>query len=318
MFHDATVKDKKKKVSILEKEKENAKANRDELKKQLEELTKVNEEIKTVIIKYAKKIKTLKEDVEDNAKLFEQLSMKITDLQLKNKNLNETNQTLHQMLQELHEASANEIKVLKLEIEAFRADKTVKDEQLNILYIVMEHHLDINGQSIYNNIDIQMVEERRAQREKELVEAATQKKKELIVERKEAGGSSSQPDVEMVDAKVDQVQGFVLVGEATSLPYRFDDIIRLVQVEQRKRKAKEPEVLLLRWKEEEKEEEKIEDEELERILEDVENYDPSWDNYEEDDDDQGSTGLVIVNPSVQQKIDDFLNDELNENEEDQN
>ncbi|MFS7967989.1 hypothetical protein Hanom_Chr09g00792261 [Helianthus anomalus] len=34
------------------------------------------------------------------------------------------------------------------------------------------------------------------------------------------------------------------------------------------------------------------------------------------DDDQGSTGLLIVNPSVQQKIDDFLNDEINEQEED--
>ncbi|MFS8003472.1 hypothetical protein Hanom_Chr13g01214391 [Helianthus anomalus] len=133
MFHDATVKDLKKKVSILEKEKEKAEADRDELKKQLEE-TKVNEEIKSVIIKYAKKIKTLKEDVDDNAKLFEQLSMEITDLHLKKKNLNETNQTRHQMLQELHEASASEIKVLNLEIGALRADKIVKDEQLNMLY----------------------------------------------------------------------------------------------------------------------------------------------------------------------------------------
>ncbi|KAJ0795948.1 hypothetical protein HanPI659440_Chr04g0156401 [Helianthus annuus] len=75
MFHDATIKDLKKKVSILEKEKAKAEADRDELKKQLEELSKVNEEIKSVLIKHAKKIKTLVEDVDDNAKLFEQLSM---------------------------------------------------------------------------------------------------------------------------------------------------------------------------------------------------------------------------------------------------
>ncbi|MFS8006803.1 hypothetical protein Hanom_Chr14g01253421 [Helianthus anomalus] len=101
----------------------------------------------------------------------------------------------------------------------------------------------------------------------------------------------------MVDAAVNEQQSFILIGEATPLSYSFDDIIRLVQ---------------------EKEEEKIEDEELECIREDVDNYDPSWDNYEEDDDDQGSTGILIVNPSVQQKMDDFLNDELNGQEEDQN
>ncbi|MFS8003860.1 hypothetical protein Hanom_Chr13g01218841 [Helianthus anomalus] len=162
MFHDATVKDQKKKVSVLEKEKEKAEVDRNKLKKQLEEISKVNEEIKSVIIKYAKKIKMLGEDVDDNAKLFEQLSLEITDLHLKNKNLNETNQMLHQMLGELHEASASEIKVLKLEIEALRADKTVKNKQLNMLYTVMEHHLGIDVQSIYNSLEIQRVEERKA------------------------------------------------------------------------------------------------------------------------------------------------------------
>ncbi|MFS7977761.1 hypothetical protein Hanom_Chr10g00907781 [Helianthus anomalus] len=232
MFHDAIVKDLKKKVSILVKEKEKVEDDRDELKKQLEELTKVNEEIKSVIIKFPKKIKTLKEDVDDNAKLSEQLSLEITDMHLKNKSFNETNQTLHQMLSERHEASASEIKVLKLEMEALRADKAVKDEQLNMVYTVMEQHLGINVQAIYNNLEIKRIEERGAQREKELDEAATQKKKELIVERQEGGGSSSQPDVEMVDAEVDQAQSFVLVGEATPLSYSFDDIIRLVQIEQ--------------------------------------------------------------------------------------
>ncbi|MFS8019581.1 hypothetical protein Hanom_Chr15g01405441 [Helianthus anomalus] len=167
--------------------------------------------------------------------------------------MNDTNQTLHQMLQELHEASASEIKVLKLEIEALRDNKTVKDEQLNMLYTVMEHHLGINVQSVYNSLEIQRVEERRAQREKELAEEATKRKKELIVETQEAGGSSSHPDVEMVDAKVDQAQGFVL--------------------------EKEEEV----------------DDELEDVLDAVDNYDPSWDDLidkDDDDEDQGSTGLI--------------------------
>ncbi|MFS7969971.1 hypothetical protein Hanom_Chr09g00815491 [Helianthus anomalus] len=58
----------------------------------------------------------------------------------------------------------------------------MKDEQLNMLYTVMEHHLGINVQSIYNSLKIQRVKERRAQREKELAKEATKKKKELIVE----------------------------------------------------------------------------------------------------------------------------------------
>ncbi|MFS8006742.1 hypothetical protein Hanom_Chr14g01252751 [Helianthus anomalus] len=162
MFHDATVKELTKKMSILENEKAKAKAERDELKQQLEKLTKVNEEMKSVVKNHGKRMTTLVEDVDDNAKLFEQLSAELSEVNVKYANMNEINQTLHQMLDELHELSANEIKVLKLEIDELRADKVVKDEQLNMLYIVMEHHLGINVQAIYNNLEIQRVEERRA------------------------------------------------------------------------------------------------------------------------------------------------------------
>ncbi|MFS7996759.1 hypothetical protein Hanom_Chr12g01133611 [Helianthus anomalus] len=177
MFHDATVKELTKKVSLLEKEKAKAEVERDELKKKLEKLIKVNEEMTSVVKNHAKRINTLVEDVDDNAKIFEKLSTELFEVNVKYANMNETNQTLHQMLDELHEASANEIKVLKLEIEALRADKAVKDEQLKMLYTIMEHHLGINVQAIYNDLEIQRVEERRSQREKELAEAATQKKK---------------------------------------------------------------------------------------------------------------------------------------------
>ncbi|MFS8007269.1 hypothetical protein Hanom_Chr14g01259021 [Helianthus anomalus] len=117
----------------------------------------------------------------------------------------------------------------------------------------------------------------------------------------------------MIDVEADQAQGFVLVGEATPLSYNFDDIVRRVQAEQRKRKVKEPKLLLLRWKEEEKvvEEEEKEDEELDDVLDAVDNYDCSWDDLIDNDDDQGLTRLLIVNPSVQQKIEDFMKDEIN-------
>ncbi|MFS8006741.1 hypothetical protein Hanom_Chr14g01252741 [Helianthus anomalus] len=128
-------------------------------------------------------------------------------------------------------------------------------------------------------------------------------------------------NAEVENMEVDQDQGFVLVGDSTSLTYSFDDIIRLVRVEQRKRKAREPKVKLLRWKEEEKEveeEEKIDDEELKDIFDDINNYDHSWDDLNDDDDeDQGSTRNLIVMPLVQQSLDDFLNDEINEQEEEQ-
>ncbi|MFS8033742.1 hypothetical protein Hanom_Chr17g01573171 [Helianthus anomalus] len=161
VFHDATIKDLTKKVSLLEKVKAKAEAEHDELKKQLEK-HKVNKEMKSVVNDHVERINTLVEDVDDNAKLFEQLSAELSEVNVKYANMNETNQTLHQMLDELHEVSSNEIKVLKLEIEALRADKVVKDEQLNMLYTVMEHHLGIKVQAIYNNLQIQRVEEIRA------------------------------------------------------------------------------------------------------------------------------------------------------------
>ncbi|MFS7966121.1 hypothetical protein Hanom_Chr09g00770161 [Helianthus anomalus] len=130
MFHDALVKALEKKVSILEKEKAKAEADRDELKRQLEELTKVNEEIKS-----------------------------ISDMHVKNVKLNDINKTPNQLISELHEASANEFKAMKLEMEAMKADKAMKDEQLTMLYTVMESHLGIDVHSVYNNIEIKKAEE---------------------------------------------------------------------------------------------------------------------------------------------------------------
>ncbi|MFS7946109.1 hypothetical protein Hanom_Chr06g00532191 [Helianthus anomalus] len=294
------INDLSKKVCSLEKAKAKAEAERDDLKKKLEKSLQMNEEMKLVL----------------------------SEVNAKYENMNETNKTLHQMLDDLHEASSNENKVLKLEIEALRVDKAVKDGQLNMLYIVMERQLGINVQAMYNDLEIQRVEERIAQREKELAKEATQKKKELIVETQEVGGSSSQHggnDVEMVDEEVnaevenmdvDQDQSFLLVGESVSLPYSLNDVIRMLKVEQQKGKVRAADVKLLCYREETKEEkEQRLIDELEKLYDDIYNY-PENDNAD-DDDDQGATGLLIVKPSVQQSLDDFLNDELNEQVEDQ-
>ncbi|MFS7976569.1 hypothetical protein Hanom_Chr10g00893991 [Helianthus anomalus] len=240
------------------------------LKRQVEELTKTNEEIKTVMIKKEKKLKKLKDGVHDNTQLFELLSAENVEIEEKMRKLQEVNQTLNGLISDLHEATSNDMKAMKLEMEAMKADKVMKDEQLTMLYTVMEHHLGIDVHSVFNNIEIKKVEERRVERERRLAEEATQKKKSVIIEIQEAGGSSSQVDAEMVDVEDVQTQGFVLVGES-SPSLNYDDIIRRVLVEQRRRKAKEPEKLLLKWKEEEmvieeeEEEDKIDDDLYEYI-----------------------------------------------------
>ncbi|MFS7962432.1 hypothetical protein Hanom_Chr08g00726561 [Helianthus anomalus] len=257
------------KVGELEKEKAKAKAKRDMLKKQVEELTKTNEEIKSVMINQSKKLKKMKNGVHDNSQLFEILSAENVEMREQMRKLQEVNQMLNGLFSDLHETTSNDMKAMKLEMEAMKADKVIKDEQLNMLYTVMECHLNIDVLSVFNNIEIKRAEKRQVERERRLDEEVTQRNKNVIVETQEAGGSSSQADVEMVDVEVE-----MLVEE---------------------------------------EEEEKEDEGMDFWMYQIDNYDPVND---KDDDDQGSSGLLIVNPNVQQKIEDFLNDEINEQEED--
>ncbi|MFS8009916.1 hypothetical protein Hanom_Chr14g01290931 [Helianthus anomalus] len=229
------------------------------------------------------------------------------------------NQMLNSLFSDLHETTSNEMKAMKLEMEAMKADKVMKDEQLNMLYTVMESHLNIDVHAAFNNIKVKRAEERRVERKRMLSEEAIERRKGLVIDieetlgsssQPEAGGSSSQVDVEMVDAEA-YLKGFVLIGES-STSLSFDDIFHRVLAEQRRNKYKEQKVLLLQWKDGDKEEEEVVEEEanLDDDLCEIDNY------PEGDDDDQGSSGLLIVNPNVQQRIEDFMNDEINEQEED--
>ncbi|MFS7945829.1 hypothetical protein Hanom_Chr06g00528731 [Helianthus anomalus] len=172
--------------------------------------------------------------------------------------MNATNKTLHQMIGELHETSSNESKVLRQEIEA----------------------LGFNVQSVFDELEIQRVEQRRVEREKELVEEAKQKKKGLVIDKEEILAVGDVIDVTPEEIKLDRR--------------------KIIE------KCRE---------EEEEEEEKLKDEELEQLFVDIDNYDPNDDN--DDDDDQGATGLLVVKPTTQHILDDFLNDELNEQQEDE-
>ncbi|KAJ0662842.1 hypothetical protein HanRHA438_Chr13g0587031 [Helianthus annuus] len=91
MFHDAMIKDLTKKVSLLEKEKAKAEAERDELRKTLEKTVEVNEEMKSVVNDHAERIDALTEDLTDNAKLIDQLTNELSEVNARYKNMNETN-----------------------------------------------------------------------------------------------------------------------------------------------------------------------------------------------------------------------------------
>ncbi|MFS7996363.1 putative transcription factor bZIP family [Helianthus anomalus] len=262
MFHDGKIKVLTKKVSLLEKEKAKAEAERDELKEKLEKVLAENDELKIEVNDHAEGIDDLTDDPGEQAKVIDNLTAEFAEVNAKYENMNEVNKTLHQMISEQHESSSNENNVLRQEIEALRANKVVKDEQLNMLYTVMEHKLGINVQAVYNDLEIQRFEERRVQREKELAKEATQKKKGLAVETEEVVGSSSHPEgteVEMIEEEVnaeevkmdvenevDPEQSFVLIGESFSLPYSLKEVIRLVKVDQQKRKARKLKELILK------------------------------------------------------------------------
>ncbi|KAJ0752456.1 hypothetical protein HanPI659440_Chr09g0324601 [Helianthus annuus] len=363
MFNNEAVKELSKKIAELEKEKAKAEAEHDALKMQIEELMKTSDQIRIVLIDQEEKINKMEDDVEDNTKLFNIMQKEKSEMNKKLAKMNYINQTLNQLISELSEASANEMKAMKLKMEAMKADKVMKDNQLNMLYVVMESHLKIDVHAAFNEIEVKKAEDRRIERERRLAEEATGKKKSVTEETQEAGGSLSQIDVEMTEAGADP-QGFVLVGESSG-SLDLNDILRQVNDLQKKRKARE--VLMLEWKKEEVEEEtqnfiligkassvpysikeivrkikikerrrkaKIargeivdDDSDIELFGDEEEDDDGNddddksdkkddKDDKKNDDDDQGASGLLIENLNVQQRIEEFLNDEINEQEDD--
>ncbi|MFS7948725.1 hypothetical protein Hanom_Chr06g00563281 [Helianthus anomalus] len=93
------------------------------------------------------------------------------------KSMDESHQMLMEVVGNLHTSTVNENEVLKKEVGALRADKVIDDEQLSTLYIVIEHKHGINVQAVYDENEIQKVEARRAEREKQIAEEAKEKRK---------------------------------------------------------------------------------------------------------------------------------------------
>ncbi|XP_022007422.1 glutamic acid-rich protein-like [Helianthus annuus] len=387
MFNDKVVKELIQRVNKLEKEKGKAEEERDMLKSQIDDLMEAHNKIVAALVEKEKRMNQMKDDVEGNSKVFDSLTHGISSLNAKIKDLEDVNQKLNQLLNEMSEASSNEMKAMKLEMEAMKADKVMKDQQLQMLVAVVESHLKMNIHAAFDEIDVIKANERRMERERRVAEEANQKNKGVVEEvevvdgsssQLDAGGSSSQPDVEMievveiqepveddqemVDAEEPHEPEFLVVGEPSE-PVIVENILRRVEIIQRKRKARE--VLLLEWKtdkfvlignaypvpynskevakllkfldrkrkgriargeivdeesdkelfrddEEEDEEEEDEDKEDEDKSDDKDN-----DKSDKDDDnnDQGASGLLIREQNVQERVDELMNNELNEQED---
>ncbi|MFS8035287.1 hypothetical protein Hanom_Chr17g01591321 [Helianthus anomalus] len=124
---------------------------------------------------------------------------------------------VEELTNEISLTSANEI--LKKDVEDLRADKAIKDEQIKMLYAVLENLIGINLHAACDEIEIQRAEAQRMEKEKrdakEATEALKDKRKGIVVDTEEILGSSSlqelpQPDAEVnvshVEVNVDDVE----------------------------------------------------------------------------------------------------------------
>ncbi|MFS7904220.1 putative transcription factor bZIP family [Helianthus anomalus] len=376
MFNNEAVKKLLKKVANLEKEKAKTEAERDILKKQVDQFMKAHDEIRMLLIDQEETMNKMKNDAHDNSKVFEFLTAEISTLNVKIKNLEDVNQTLNQLLSEMSEASSNEMKVIKLEMEAMKADKVMKDNQQSMLTAIIESHLKVDIHTAFNEVEIKRAEERRIERERLLAQEATERRKGVVENvvgsssQPEAGGSSTQEDIEMINVEnvqqqdVEAGQDFMLVGESSE-HFDINDVLQRVNVIQRKRKAKE--VLLLEWKTqqfmlvgkassvpysakeiarqikikkrrrrakiargeivdddsdielfgvEEKEEDDNDDDKKNDNDDNMKDEKDDKGDKGDDDNEQGASGLLIGNPNVQERIEELMNDEINEQEDD--
>ncbi|MFS8003352.1 hypothetical protein Hanom_Chr13g01212981 [Helianthus anomalus] len=152
---------------------------------------KAHDEIKIVLIDQEETMNKMKNEAHDNSKVFELLRAEISSLNVEIKNLEDVNQTLNQLLSEISEASSNEMKVIKLEMEAMKADKVIKDNQLSMLTAIIESHLKVDIHTAFNEVKVKRAEKRRVERERLLAQEATERRKSVVVD---VVGSSSQPE----------------------------------------------------------------------------------------------------------------------------
>ncbi|XP_022039967.1 troponin T, skeletal muscle-like [Helianthus annuus] len=393
MFNDQAVKELIKKVKELEKEKGKAEEERDMLRSKIDDLMEAHNKIVAALVEKENRMNQMKDDVEGNSKVFDSLTHEIASLNAKIKDLQNVNQTLNQLFNEMSEASSNEMKAMKLEMEAMKADKVMKDQQLQMLVAVVETHLKLNIHAAFDEIDVIRANERRLERERQMAEEANLKNKGIAEGIEVVDASSSQPDVigsfsqpdvdmvevqeqevveddligvvendqEMVEAEAEEPHEpvYLIVGEPVE-PIIAENVLRRVEIIQRRRRARE--VLLLEYTtdkfllvgnaysvpysgkevakltrffdlkrkgriargeivDEESDIEMFGDEYEEDEEEDNDKKDDKADDKsdkddkDDDDNDQGASGLLINDPAVQDKVNELMNNEVNEQED---
>ncbi|KAJ0570482.1 hypothetical protein HanHA300_Chr05g0178491 [Helianthus annuus] len=392
MFNDKAVKELIQRVNKLEKEKGKAEEERDMLRSQIDDLMEAHNKIVAALVEKEKRMNQMKDDVEGNFKVFDSLTHEISSLNAKIKDLENVNQTLNQLLNEMSEASSNEMKAMKLEMEAMKADKVMKDKHLQMLVAVVESHLKLNIHAAFDEIDVIRAYERRLEGKRQMAEEANLKNKGIVEEvevvdasssQPDVGGSSSQPDVEIIEVVEEQEQEvveddqemveaeaeepnepeyliigepiepiivenvlrrveiiqrrrrarevllleyttdkFVLVGNAYPVPYNSKEVAKLLKFLDRKRKGRiargeivDEESDIEMFGDEEEEDEDKEDEENEDKSDDKDDDKSDKDDKDDDDNDQGASGLLIRDPNVQERVDELMNNEINEQED---
>ncbi|MFS7953983.1 hypothetical protein Hanom_Chr07g00625011 [Helianthus anomalus] len=108
----------------------------------------------------------------------------------------------------------------------------------------------------------------------------------------------------------EETHNFFLIGKPSSVPYSLKEIVRRAKIDERRREARKARGEIVES-----------DSDIEILGDEDEDENDKSDKKNDkddkrDDDDQGTTGLLIVNPNVEQRIEDFLNDEINEQEDD--
>ncbi|KAJ0634070.1 hypothetical protein HanLR1_Chr17g0684021 [Helianthus annuus] len=116
----------------------------------------------------------------------------------------------------------------------------------------------------------------------------------------------------------EETLNFILVGKASSVPYSIKEIVRQIKVKERQKEAKiaRGEIVDddsdIEWFGDEEEDEDDNDDDDDKS----DKRDDKDDKKNDDDDDQGASGLLVENPNVQERIEELLNDEINEHEDD--
>ncbi|MFS7946283.1 hypothetical protein Hanom_Chr06g00534171 [Helianthus anomalus] len=72
--------------------------------------------------------------------------------------MNESHKTILEIHCDLQISMTNANEILKKDIEELRADKEIKDEQIKMLYAVIENCLGINVHAVFDEIEIQRAE----------------------------------------------------------------------------------------------------------------------------------------------------------------